>query len=218
MTALVPLLDFSHLVRPHVPDASTPAVEQALRLSAIDFCERTRAWRQVTTVTLSTQGQAVVAPSFASIFEIESATYNNETELKPTQYSSFEQAEFAEEATPEYITQVRPDTVAVVPFATGTLTLSLFLRPRHDREFDIGDDGRTEDIYARVPQFLLTQHAEHIAAGALYRLFITPGKKYTNDKLAAVYRQQFMDACDRHFTSTLEGQQNAPMRAEAHWF
>jgi len=216
--SMVPLLQFQHLVRVHVPKAPVPMIEQTLRLAAIEFCEKTRAWRQISTVTLSRQGQAIVAPSFASIFEIENATWGEGVELTPTQYSDVSQAEFIENATPEYITQVNPDTVSVVPFQEGKLVLSVFLRPRHDREFETNDKGLPEDIYARVPAFLYTQHAEAISFGALYRLFLMPGKEWTSPELAAYYRGAFTDACDSHFTSNVEGQHNAPLRADAQWF
>lgn len=214
----VPLLQFQHLVRPHVPSAPVPMIEQTLRLAAIEFCERARAWRQISTVTLTRQGQAIVCPSFASIFEIENAEWGEGVHLTPTQYSDLSQAEFSENATPEYITQVTPDTVSVVPFQEGKLVLSVFLRPRHDREFETNDKGLPEDIYARVPTFLYTQHAEAISFGALARLFIMPGKDWSSAELSGYYRALFTEACDSHFTSNLDGQHNAPLRADAQWF
>lgn len=217
-TPTITLQQFERYIRPHVPNAPDPLIAQYIRLAAIEFSEKTRAWRQIATVTLNAQGQAVVAPPNSSIFEFETVTFNDETPLEPVQYTDIEQDEFTEEGTPCYVTQVAPDTVAVIPFAKGKLTVSCFLRPRHDSEYQINDEGLVEDIYDRVPRFYLTQHAQTIAAGALARLFRIPNAAWSDASLANFYLQEFNDGCDMKFAATVEGQQDAPARSAPDWF
>lgn len=217
-TKLIQLDAFYSYVRPHAPKAPDPLIGQALRLSAIEFSERTKAWRHVVTIPLRCNEQAVVTRFPASIYRFESVTFDGDVTLQPTQYTDFDQSEFTEDGIPQYVTQVSPGTISVVPFKEGSLSVSCFLRPLHGTEFELNDDGNAEDIYDVVPDFYLYQYAETIAAGALHRLFIMPQQPFTDEARAAHYYSRFTDGCDTHFASDVKGQQDAPVRADAHWF
>lgn len=217
-TQLVPLTQFYDLVRPHVPDCPITVIGQNLRLSAIEFAEETKAWRQMKKITTTKQGQALVAPSFTSIIEIEYALFNGEP-LQPIQYTDVDGLGLVKEdlGQPMYITQTNPDTICVLPFAEGELEVSLFLRPRHETEYDIDDEGVPVNVYDQVPAYFLTQYGEAVAAGALYRLFILPKAPWKDPKLAAFYLARFQEKADKHFTSTVKGQQNAVSRVVPHF-
>lgn len=217
-TRLIPLSQFYTYVRTHIDDVPDPLIGQNLRLSAIEFSERTKAWRHITSVELRRAEQAVVVPFAASIFQFETVTFNDDVTLQATQYTDFEHSEFSETAQPRYVTQVSPGKLSVVPFREGKLHVSCFLRPLHGSEFDLDDAGNAMDIYDVVPDFFLYQHAETIAAGALHRLFMMPRKPFTDDARAAFYLGRFNQGCDTHFASDVEGQHNAPMRAQPDWF
>lgn len=203
---------FLPLVMPWLPGAPLPLVERAIRNSAIAFCERTRCWRHICTVTLTAQDEAVVAPDYAAIFEFERATFNGEP-LAPTQFSDVAD-ETAEEGVPRYITQKSPDTITVIPFEEGEVSLSVFLKPRGDSDYSRTDAAPLEDYYDRVPDFLLSQHGEPVAWGAIARLHAIPGETFSDPQRALLFAGMFDDACDRHFSNSTRGQQRASARTK----
>lgn len=217
-----PLKDFLPMVLPEAPACPRPVAEQYLRLAAIEFCERTRCWRHVSTQTISTQEPAIVAPDYATIHEIETAEWDGEYELEPTQFSEVDPDAYgaaAGEAGPaRYITQTAPNQVAVVPFDTGSLRLSLFLKPRSGSEYGNDPNDPLQDRYNVVPEFMLIQHGDHIASGALARILTLPKQTFTNPQMAQVHLARFERACDNKFSSNMKGQHRAKRRVKAHSF
>lgn len=217
-----PLKDFLSMVLPEVPYCPRPVAEQYLRLAAIEFCERTRCWRHVTTQDITAQDGAIVAPDYATIHEIETAEWGEGVELMPTQFSEIDADAYGAEAgaagPPRYITQVAANQIAVVPFDTGSLRLSLFLKPRSGSEFGGDPNDPLQDKYNVVPEFMFIQHGDHIASGALARIMNLPDQTYTNPKMAAQHLARFERACDTKFSSNMRGQHRAKRRAKAHPF
>ncbi|MBP0484672.1 hypothetical protein [Sagittula salina] len=217
-TPTIPLSDFERLVQPHTPEAPVTLVGQVLRLAAIEFSERTKAWRQLVTIQLTRQGRFIVSPPYASIIEFEHATFDDSVALTPTQYTDFDISEFGEIGVPRYITQVGPDEVSVVPFQEGKLTLSCFLRPRNESEYELDAAGIPRDIFDTVPAFYLTQYGEIIASGALHRLFIMPRQPWTDGALAQYHLVRFDEGIKRHASSHMKGQVAAKARVKPQFF
>lgn len=216
-----PLRDMLPLVLPHAPGCPYIEIIKNLRLAAIEWCERTRCWRSITTVTISEQGQAVVAPDYATIHEIETARMGGQ-ELTPTQFSHVDQqARSATEdsgAVPQYITQVSPNEITLVPFAAGDLELTLFLKPRSGDEFGSnGQGGWLQDDQNVIPAHIFVQDAEALAWGALSRLLSQPRKDWTDPNMGLLYRKKFDDRADGKFNSQIVGQQRARPRARPQW-
>lgn len=214
-----PIEDFHRLVLPYASECPYPMVCQSIRLAAIEFCERTRCWRYVTNRTLSRDTAAIVAPSFATIFEIEKASWEDGTDLQPTQFSDVEAGAdlLLETGTPQYVTQNAPNSVTVIPFMAGVLTLSLFLKPKAVADDNGIYDNDDEDINV-LPDFLFVQHGESIAAGALARILALPHQPYTDLAKAGGYNAIFNRAMDTHFASNLKGQHRAVARSRPHYF
>lgn len=217
MTApTVALSKFDTLIMPFAPGAPHLLVRNMARQAAIAYCERTRIWREIVTVAVDEQNEAIVAPDHAAIFEIEEATWEGVTALEPTQFTDHTLLQRAESNTasePSYITQTHPNTVAVIPFATGTLTVSLFLKPRYDTSMATeAGTGRTIDANDLVPEFLLLQHAEAITHGALARLLHIPNMPFTNPAEAQRREALFRECCDGKFASNLSMQHRTPPR------
>lgn len=215
-----PLSDFLPLVMPHCATAPRPTVEQYLRLAAIEWCERTRCWRHAAQFAIDEANEVIVAPDYATVHEIETAYFNNTTPLSPTQFSSFSPDDFADQGSPQYITQSAPNTISILPFTAGTLNLSLFLKPRSGTEYGTNPADPLQDKYNVVPEHLFIQSAEAIAEGALARLLALPAEsaEWSNPKMAMYYRQRFDEACDRKFNSHIKGQHRARKRTRANWF
>jgi hypothetical protein len=216
MAATVALSKFLPLVLPHVPGVPQFMATFNLRLSAIEFCKRTRCWRHVVSVLFDAATEAVVAPAYAAIHEFETALWNNETYLRPIQFSDVDEpsATAAAGSVPQYVTQAESNTVRVIPAADGTLALTLFLMPVNGSSFAADADGNMVDLYDVVPDFLYLQHAEAIAAGAIARLMSMPGKDWTNPQLAAVHAARFHDSATTHFSVSLRGQHRARPRVK----
>lgn len=216
----VPLSDFLPMVLPNAPGVPIPVAEFNLRLAAIEFCERTRCWRHVMTKALTGQTITVIAPAYAAIHEFEHAAWNEEP-LQPVQFSdiALEGTEPADQGPPRYISQAKPDSVILFPpVTTGTLALSVFLKPRGGNEFGGNPDDPLEDAFDRVPEFMHAQHGEAIAYGALARILAIPKQQYTNPQMAGFYMQRFNAAMDAKFSANMRGQQRAPRRTHYHDF
>jgi hypothetical protein len=117
MAATIPLDRFLPLVMPHCPGAPEFVATRNLRLAAIEFCERTRCWRHLTTATITGDGQAIAAPAYAAIHLIEDATWEDGQRLTPIQFSDVDEeaAANATDAPPAYITQAEYNTIRVIP-------------------------------------------------------------------------------------------------------
>lgn len=213
MTAkTITLSAFDSFVLPYAQHAPIPLVRKYVRLAAIEFCERTRCWREIVTVNVGAQNEAIVAPAHASIHEIEEATFDGQT-LVPTQFTDTTLMERQEEGRPRYVTQTHPNTVALIPWEAGSLTLSLFLKPRSDTQMRTAIlSGETVDALDVVPEFMFNQHAQKIADGALARLLMVPGQTFTNPNEGLRRGLMFDKHCDANFARNITMQHKAPPR------
>lgn len=210
---------FMHLVSPHLMAAPRSLVELSLRQAAIEFCERTKAWRHIITSTVTAQGATTAAPQYSAIHEIESATLNGQP-LTPVSYTEILPDELSgeqDQGQPRYITQSTPNEVQIYPFATGALRMSVILKPRAGQLFGTDASDPMHDAYNVVPDFLLTQHGETIAYGALARMFIIPGETWTDPDRANYYRSQFVERAKASQAVAIKGQQRAALRTKPSW-
>jgi hypothetical protein len=211
---------FLPFVLPHIFAAPRPLVELSLRMSAIEFCERAKAWRHIISAEVTTQAATAVAPDYSAIHQIESATLDG-LPLTPITHTEVLTDGLSGEPNigqPKYITQSTPNEVQIYPFAPGTLRLSVILKPRAGQLFGTDASDPLHDAYNVVPEFLLSQHGETIAYGALARMFIIPGEAWTDPNRAAYYRQEFERRSEAAHPVAIKGQQRAPIRTKPHWF
>lgn len=209
--------EFLPLILPFCPECPDFLAEQHARFAAIEFCERSRAWRHLTTVTLAAGSAGVgvmVAPDTAAIHEIEFAEMNGR-KLTPVQFSTIENAS---EGLPEYITQTAPNEVRVLPFEPGTLKISMFLKPLSTSQYGTDAARPLFDRFNVVPDFLVDMHGATIAAGTLAKLLSIPGEPWTNENKALQYEARFREKLDSSFRANMRGQQRAPVRVKGRWF
>ena len=207
-TRISALLPFMRGYAPMCPD---PILELAARAAAVEFCERTRCWRHVTTITITEAGGVDIVPSVASIHEIERAEAND-VALIPTQHSEI-QGEH-EIAQPRWITQTNPQSVTVHPWPGEPVevSLSLFLKPRFDIEVGLDPQNPLHDRFNVLPAWIVTQHGERIADGGLSRVLTQPQTRWFDPQLAAVHAARFEQAMSSHFRTNMRGQQRARVR------
>lgn len=215
MTQTVNLSEFAPLVQVYAASAPWPTMLAQLRRSAIEFCERTRCWRHVVSIDINLQDEIVVAPGYSAIHEFETVEFDGEP-LTPLQYTDGQDMA-GEDGVPRYITQKNPNTVRLLPFKAGKLDLTLFLKPIEGHAHFAQAGEYPQDDYDLVPDFLYSNHAEAIAAGALVRILTIPGQGFTNPDLAAMFAQRFEAATNGHFRHNLRGQHRAPTRTKGHY-
>lgn len=215
-----PLSAFLPRVLPYAPGCPDILAVSHLRDAAIEFCERTKCWRSITSTTMAANSQAMITPATATIHLIEEATYNGQP-LTPVQFTDIGPDELTGLVTvsaPSYITQIEPGKVQVYPFvAGGVLRVSAFLKPRADSVYNGNAADPFQDANAVVPDFMFMQDAEAIAQGALARILAVPEHRFSNDQKANYYRQMFERACDSRFSRHMHGQQRAPIRTKGDW-
>jgi hypothetical protein len=214
---VTPFTDFLSHVLPLAPSVPEPLAIQALRNATIEFCERTRSWRRLEEIEVTGDEYEIVpVPAQTSLFEIEEAWFKltgAERWGKPLKRVAFKEIEpndlpqegdTAGTSPPEYITQISSDKLIIVPLATGTLRISMFLTPSQTAE-DCDD-------------FLFENYARAIADGALASLLLTPGQPYANPNLGVVKEATFKALCDAKFNQNMRGQQRARTRTRSSFF
>jgi hypothetical protein len=218
-TPIQPISALLPYVIPHVPDCPDPTAEFNLRLAAIEFCERTRCWRHLAEASLTADTRTLAAPAFTTIHEIEQATFDGQT-LIPISFTDSDHPSLTGtvmESAPMYVTQTEPGHLTVIPFRPGTLRVSVFLKPQHGTQFGMNPVSPLSDPLNVVPPFLVSQHAECVAFGALARIFALPGETWTDEARAAVCRAMFEERIASHASGNLRGQQRTPIRTKAQW-
>lgn len=214
-----PLASFLPYVLPEATACPAPTAEFQLRMAAIEFCERTRCWRHLTSVVVSAENTTIAAPALTTIHEFEEATHDGRL-LTPTQYTEVEAEALKgelREGQPQYITQTEPGKVTIYPYAAGTLRLSMFLKPQHGTLFGADPVNPLRDALNMVPPFMLEQHATALAHGALARILRLPGETWTDGERAMFHHSKFEAAVGACSTSNMRGQQRAPVRTKAQW-
>lgn len=162
---------------------------------------------QATTGAYPSGGQ-FTGLAVAAIHEFEFAEFNGQR-LTPIQFTSMNATT---EGQPRYITQVSPGTIALLPWSTGTLSMSMFLKPVSASEFGTYSADPLFDRYNVVPDHFVTMHGTTLAAGALSRILSIPDEPWTDEKKAMLYRAEFESKLNTSFRGNMRGQQRAPIR------
>ena len=205
---MIELEAFLPKIMPRVPGAARPAVYDAIRVAAQEFCTRTRLWRETDTLQTAAEDCDIIAvPHGAVLFEIESARFNGYP-LEPQSISWLDKnvprwREMKSDR-PSWITQTEPDTLRLIPAGTGTVDLSLYLKPADDAEY--------------LPDWMGNHYKQVIADGALSELLTLQGHEFTNPDLAMFYSARFEKRVLSLSSANLKGQQKARVRTKPHFF
>lgn len=172
------------------PGCPEPLALDALRNAGIEFCRRTRMWRDSDSFVVSTPDcEGVCTLSDAQIFEIETVRWDNSYPLTPKtpawlneHYPGWRQDTEGVSA-PKYVTQLTPGTVTVYPRATGSLFLGLILEPSQDA--------------TTFPDFMVDSHADALAQAAAGMVLVVPDADWSNPNLGAALVQGWQSRLDR---------------------
>jgi hypothetical protein len=180
-----PWSDFYDLLSPDVPNCPQPAQEQALRQSAIAFCEQSLAWKYTLPdfdVTVASADYDFPDITDAVVHAIVFAEFNDqEIDVNTAQDDMRIWNWRHQPGSPEYVLG-GPKSFKLVPTPDleGTLTMEVALKPSPTAE-TIDDD-------------LYDEFREAIVHGALSRLMLSPKKPYTDTNLGTYHAQQFVAA------------------------
>ncbi|MCK5600834.1 hypothetical protein KAR91_03135 [Candidatus Pacearchaeota archaeon] len=170
---------------PHVPGADTAMVDFKLREAAIEYFERSQAWRyiqvQVPVVAL-TKTYAYIPPS------------PTETEVHVITYAEFNDLEIGTEVSefssryydwrnnidqPRYVIGGLGDcTLVPIPIANGTLDLIVAIKPT------IASTGIFNDK-------IFNENRLGIMHGAIWKLMLIPKVSYSNPEMALYHSGEF---------------------------
>lgn len=200
---------FAPNIRLYAPGVADPTMYFAIRQAAIEFCERTRLWRYEDDFAVTADDcESILAPNGSEIHEIEAVFFNG-VELDPKSTSwlddhmrGWRQGELS--GLPKYFTQTEPNTIRLVPQEAGTVGLHVWLKPSQYAD--------------ELPDWMVDQHRETIAFGALARVLLIPNQSFTNPELGAAFGSAFQGKLDKLFSKGLTGQQRAPARTRATFF
>lgn len=188
-----------------------PVATNAIRNAAIEFCERTRAYKAdltPITVTLATATYAFAGmPTETVVHEILEATIGDQVvdPVGPDDLRELYGADWRTKTgpTPLYVTQDDERNVRVVPIPTATLTdtLKVFaaLKPTHN----------ATGIESRIYE----ENKTIIAAGAKGKLLMVPKQPYTNQPLGVFYLEQFEIAASSRAIRASRGFTRAKLRS-----
>lgn len=200
------------LIAPFAPTCPDFIIAQQARFAAIEFCERSRAWRHVTTVAVTSREFTPVVPDTAAIHEIEFAEWgDHQSKLTPVQFSTIKGDL---EGQPRYVTQVNPHAVTVSPFEEGTMRISMFLKPLSSTSYGDNAADPLEDRFNVIPDFLVSIHGNTLAAGTLSKILSIPDEPWTNPAEAQRYWLIFQERLNGSFRANMRGQQRAPIRTK----
>lgn len=207
MTDMVDIDDMLPFVMPHVPSAPSVIVLRAIRDVVRDLCLNAALWREYDEFPVTTpESEGVCTIPDAAIVKIEKASLDG-LQLMPVTISWLDDQvprwdiDLEDNGNARWITQVKPNSVTIVPKATGTLKVRLVLQPSITAE--------------QIPSFILTDHSERVGTAAAGRVMLTPNVEYANPQLAAAYQQQFNSYIARMDREVSKGQQRAPLRTKA---
>jgi hypothetical protein len=176
---------------PSVPGCPQPVVEQYVRDTAIEVCERTLAWRYEQPAIRLTPGvydYPYEQPMGSEVHAVLTATVNKEP-LDPVtleqlyaKYPSWPDFEPDQRATPSLICQIDPDNFVVAPLPDDAkpydLRMIVVLKPLRDAT---GMDKTAFDDLENV-----------IMHGALQHLLVMPNKNWSDRELAAYHAKQYI--------------------------
>lgn len=171
------------LVRVEVPECPDILVQNAILRAAIEFCEKSTFWRETIDelhVSANVAEYDIETPSGATMSEIIWATYDDnpltaKTESQILAYTS---------GAPSYYALLNPRVIKIAPTPTGAgiVRLRAALKPK--------------PTATSIRDYVYDEWSEAFYHGALERLFMMPGKPWSNPELALFHQQQFTNAVE----------------------
>lgn len=190
----------------YCPSCPEPTAFWAIRDAARELCERGRMWSEADQFQVSSpESEGLCTIPDSDVVAIAQAEMGGAS-LEPQSVGWLDRnvplwQTYTDDSAPaRYVTQLNPNTITVVPKATGMLSLRLILKP-----------SRTA---VTVPDFLVDQYGAEIGRGAAGRILTLPRGEYANPQLGAALLGEFKACLDRVAIKTAKGVQGARLRVK----
>lgn len=219
-TALSELLP---LVLPRVKGCPNPLAVQELRMAAVEFCEETKLWREIFTVTFDEQNEAISAFPYAQIHEFESADFDDGAgtayPLEPASYYETTPGDRSTliDTAPVWITQSSPGTITLVPFGEGIVEIAAIMKPIVTPRYGVSGETTHQAVQNVVATFIAESYGDILAHGALARLLSMPGTPWAEGRAAAAEHTFFRREIEQLASRRISGQQRAKLRSQSSW-
>lgn len=205
---LVAFSQFYDEILPEIPNYVKSLVDQAIRDACIEFCRRTRLWKETVQVNVvATEASILVTPPSpqAVFMEVRRVAYDG-TDLTPfmPEEKDADTPNWREDTgTPEnYCVYGDEDKVFLYPIPTESLTNGL----------EVDGVFAPARSCTQVPSFLYDRHSKVIAKGAKYRLMQMGKKPWTDRELSAKYEREFNNECGGEGMRVAQGATRGPLR------
>jgi hypothetical protein len=201
--------DFYNEVLPDLPGCTTALADNAIKNAAIEFLERSMAWRVETapiTLTAAVPTYTLNNPAGSIVVEIIDALVSGLqiTPKSPDQLNVLYQNWRNETGDAAYYYRPTPSTIRVAPTPSvttvGALVLSMALKPSR--------------AATGIDSELFEQYMEVIAAGAKYRLMIMQKKPWSDPSRAGVQQVVFNNGIAA--ANLAKGRSRAPIRTKSY--
>jgi len=170
-------------VRAEVPGAMDITIIDNIRRAAIDFCERTKFYREehdplITSGTI--QEYDLDPPSGTVVSDIIWVTYDGDALIAKTDAGI--RPHMSAAGTTQYYSLLNPKLLVVAPqpAASKQLKLRVALKPK--------------PTATSIEDYVYDEWSEAFYHGALYRMLNQPGKDWSNPEAALYHQQAFFDA------------------------
>jgi hypothetical protein len=174
-----------------VPGCPQPIIEQHIRDSAIEVCERTLAWRYEQPLIRLTPGVYEYPynnPSQSEVHAFLTASVNGEKldtvtlEQLHDQYPDWPSLDPAKQASPRLICQLDPDNFVLAPLPDSTVNYDLkmivALKPLRSAT------AMDKSVFDEIENVIMH--------GALQHLLVMPNKAWSDRELAAYHAKQYI--------------------------
>lgn len=208
------IADLLPALTPFAQSVPDPTATFYLRQAAIDFCTRTRAWREIEEMEVEGAECDFMQPyAYASLHEIECVHFRDSDTARWHQLEALPFKELdlnvVEEGPqsgvrPLYYSQSGPGTLMVVPNAPGKIRISMFLKPSPYSD--------------AIPDWLFDKFPMALVDGALSNILMIQDQPYTNPTFGAMKLALFNAACDANAAYNIRGEQRAPARMKSSFF
>lgn len=212
MTIFLPLDPILRAMLPSAPQCPEPAAVQAAVQTATEFCRQSGIWRETFQLAVSPSDDTIIPlPANTLIHEIESVRWTgagyNGCPLTPISLRDLEHHHSGwrdwSPGVPEWITQTTWNTVRLVPGAYGDTEIAVTCMPHPEAE--------------ELPDYLVLQFRDMLAAGALAKVLMTRDTPYHDPRVAAVHEARYREMADDAYAASIRGQQRGPVRTRGHY-
>lgn len=210
--SIVKYSDLLGEVLPHLAGGpSDPMAEAAIRNAAIEFCNQSWIWRYLPDAIdiVAGEGAYDLEPEFgADVAAVLSCAVDGGalTAASTDDLDRMDARWQTLSGSARYYTQTDTASILMVPRPerdiAGGLVIVLALQPRRSA--------------AAFPAWIADQYAESIAAGALSRLMLMPGREWADAQAGAIHMAHFKSAISGARTTAVGGLSRATTRTTSH--